>query len=163
MAQPAGGTPEQFLERKRKANAKGSSMGVCLSDLNMVAQMAGWVTPQASDIGEPNGGRFKKDRETRDPSLSGNYRMDLHDQVGMLEGISTSGETTESSAAGTVSTGESRASLNPAFCQWLMGYHRAWIACGIAAKIRSSRRPKKPKKRSVRTRSRDKKFPAKPN
>jgi len=37
VCEPANGTPEAFLERKRKAIAKGSTMGVCLSDLQMQA------------------------------------------------------------------------------------------------------------------------------
>ena len=42
VGQQANGTPEAFLERKRK------SMGLCLSDLNMQAQAwAGWPTPDA--------------------------------------------------------------------------------------------------------------------
>ena len=36
VAQPANGTPEMFLERKRKAVAKGSKMGICLTDLQLV-------------------------------------------------------------------------------------------------------------------------------
>jgi hypothetical protein len=36
VAQPANGTPEMFLERKRKAIAKGSKMGLCLTDLQLV-------------------------------------------------------------------------------------------------------------------------------
>lgn len=48
----ANGTPEAFLERKRKSMERGSaSMGVCLSDLNMQVQawvpVAGWPTPMA--------------------------------------------------------------------------------------------------------------------
>jgi hypothetical protein len=47
-AQPANGTPEAFLKRKRDSMARGSqSMGVCLSDIAMVAQMASWPTPMA--------------------------------------------------------------------------------------------------------------------
>lgn len=50
LAQQANGTPEAFLERKRKSIAKGSSMGVSLSDLNMQAQaFAGWPTPTSRD------------------------------------------------------------------------------------------------------------------
>jgi hypothetical protein len=37
VAQPANGTPARFLERKREWIAKGSSMGVCLSDLQLAA------------------------------------------------------------------------------------------------------------------------------
>jgi len=41
----ANGTPEAFLERKRRSMARGSqSMGVCLSDLNM--QVQAWVPTQ---------------------------------------------------------------------------------------------------------------------
>lgn len=46
LAQQANGTPEAFLERKRKSMERGSqSMGVVLSDLNMQVQAwAGWQT-----------------------------------------------------------------------------------------------------------------------
>ena len=52
----ANGTPEAFLERKRKSMERGSaSMGVCLSDLNMQVQawvpVAGWPTPMAGSPG----------------------------------------------------------------------------------------------------------------
>jgi hypothetical protein len=40
----AGGTPEQFLERKRKLDGK---CGVSLTALNLVAQLAAWPTPMA--------------------------------------------------------------------------------------------------------------------
>ena len=36
----AGGTPERFLERKREAAARGSSLGISLTDLGMVASLA---------------------------------------------------------------------------------------------------------------------------
>jgi len=72
VGQQANGTPEAFLERKRKSMANGSqSMGVCLSDLNMQVQAwAGWNTPRATDgsNGGPNqaGGAL-----TPDAALSG--------------------------------------------------------------------------------------------
>lgn len=37
-AQPAGGTAEQFLERKREAVANGKQLGISLTDLNLQAQ-----------------------------------------------------------------------------------------------------------------------------
>ena len=52
VAQPANGTPEAFLQRKRNAVAKGSSMGICLSDIAMVAQLTGWPSPTT-----PSGGQ----------------------------------------------------------------------------------------------------------
>jgi hypothetical protein len=39
-AREAGGTPEQFLARKRKAVAKGANLGVSLTSLSMQAQLA---------------------------------------------------------------------------------------------------------------------------
>ena len=54
VGQQANGTPEEFLERKRKSMANGSqSMGVCLSDLNMQVQAcAGWPK-DGPDHGNP--------------------------------------------------------------------------------------------------------------
>ena len=42
----AGGTPEQFLERKRKLDG---ACGVSLTALNLVAQLASWATPTTRD------------------------------------------------------------------------------------------------------------------
>ncbi|MFC5428061.1 hypothetical protein ACFPTO_04440 [Paraburkholderia denitrificans] len=56
LAQQANGTPEAFLARKRRAVARGARMGVSLTDLQMVAQLAAWwPTPTC-----PNGGRTPK-------------------------------------------------------------------------------------------------------
>lgn len=44
-ASEAGGTPAQFIARKLKSIAKGSKMGISLTDLGLVAQLAGWPTP----------------------------------------------------------------------------------------------------------------------
>nr|CUV56848.1 conserved exported protein of unknown function [Ralstonia solanacearum] len=50
----AGGTPEQFVARKLRSIAKGAKMGASLTDLSLVAQMAGWPTPCQQD--GPKGG-----------------------------------------------------------------------------------------------------------
>jgi hypothetical protein len=44
---PSNGEPEAFLERKRRSIQRGSSMGVSLTDLQMVAKLASWPTPMA--------------------------------------------------------------------------------------------------------------------
>ena len=52
VAQPANGTPEDFLRRKRESVARGNTMGICLSDLNMQTQAVAagnWPTPSAQD------------------------------------------------------------------------------------------------------------------
>ena len=54
VAQPANGTPEDFLRRKRESVALENKMGVCLSDLGMqVREAANWPTPQAHDAKGP--------------------------------------------------------------------------------------------------------------
>ena len=92
VAEPANGTPEAFLERKRKSVAKtGRSMGICLSDIAMVAQLASWPMPQtfdASNDGTPRALRYKGDApseagNTRDPNTPGSYRGDLKDYAGL--------------------------------------------------------------------------------
>jgi hypothetical protein len=49
-ANPPGGTPEQFIERKRKANENGSRMGLVISDvgLQMAATAVGGQSPTGS-------------------------------------------------------------------------------------------------------------------
>ena len=47
VAEPANGTPENFLRRKRESVARGNSMGIHLSDLQMVSMLATVPTPMA--------------------------------------------------------------------------------------------------------------------
>jgi len=54
-ATQSGGTPEQSLERKRRAVAKGSSMGIGLTDLGMVATLAGFPTDSGLEVILSNG------------------------------------------------------------------------------------------------------------
>ena len=63
VGQQANGTPDAFLERKRKSMANGSqSMGVCLSDLNMQVQAwAGWPSPT---VGNAAGSQMAKGAST---------------------------------------------------------------------------------------------------
>lgn len=52
VAQPANGTPEAFLRRKRESVARGNSMGVSLSDLQMQAKATNkalWPTATTQD------------------------------------------------------------------------------------------------------------------
>lgn len=44
-AHPLGGTPEQFLERKRKAAAKGASLGISLTDCGLQMQATAATAP----------------------------------------------------------------------------------------------------------------------
>ena len=62
LGQHANGTPEAFLERKRRSMENGSqSMGLCLSDLNMATQAwCGWPTPQSHDATGHSLGQKKK-------------------------------------------------------------------------------------------------------
>lgn len=63
VANPANGTPEQFLDRKRRAVERGSTMGIVLSDLQMQALAYSLPAPATSTDGEPS----SKERRSLNP------------------------------------------------------------------------------------------------
>lgn len=107
-ATSAGGTAEQHLERKRKAVAAGSSMGIVVSSLDHQAELAGWATPKATD---GMGGR------TTETEGGGNVHLDRQ-----ARGTAPSGSPAP--------TGK-RGALNPALSLWLQGFPDVWLSCGV--------------------------------
>ena len=152
VGRDCGGTPEQFLERKRKAVAAGSVMGVSLTSLSLQAQLTGWNTPRATDgsNGGPNqaNGALSADaalsgwcsptsrdwKDVTDPKTWNCKEVrDRYDQLGR-QAYLTPGATPTSSTAPT----EKRGALNPDHSPWLMGYPAVWGFCGATA-MQSSR------------------------
>ena len=111
-ASEPGGTAEQALERKRRAAAKGASLGVSVTALAHQAQLAGYPTPVKSDWKESaySYGNGRKDRKCW--KLLGIARVHP-------------GETPTGSSAPTGKRGQ----LNPAFTRWLMGLPPEWDDC----------------------------------
>jgi len=110
-AHEAGGTPEQFLKRKRKANANGSSLGVSLTSLSLQATLSSWATPAARD--------HRSDRGRKsDSEQYGSKGRPLPRQALLLD----SGPKRTGGSAATAKL----AQLNPAHSRWLIGYPSAW-------------------------------------
>ena len=148
VSDPANGTPEAFLERKRRAIEKGSSMGVALSDIAMVAQMVGWLTPRVSDTNGPgehgdggkdlrttagwatpqaiDAGKAREPRYKGDaPSEAGNTRDPNKAGSYRADSKDQVGQTQSGSPSETGSKGV----LNPALPLWMMGYPIYWVQC----------------------------------
>jgi hypothetical protein len=143
-AQPANGEPEAFLQRKRNAVARGSSMGICLSDLNMQVKAAErwmWPTPTARDWKdgsakacanvEPNGllGRVVHQWPTPRSHAGSNRRT--KPTPAQLDG-----------KAGMDLAGIVGGSLNPTWVEWLMGFPLEWTVLDALEMPSSRKSPK---------------------
>ena len=155
VADPANGTPEAFLEQKRKSVAKtGRSMGIVLSDLAMVAQLAGWTTPQAMEPDaqeRPSRAATGRTTEYLGRQVLGvggwgtpTYRDDKDSQgranvsaKGYLA-RQVFGMTSPLSPAPT----EKRGALNPELPRWLLGFPAMWSSYAPTA-TRSARRSRR--------------------
>jgi hypothetical protein len=116
-AREAGGTPEQFLDRKRKAVENGAQLGISLTSLSLQAQTAsGWATPTASQ--KRRSEAFQEGRSLSPQEAFGQKPNGCH--------------------VGT----ERRGQLAPGFSLWLMGLPPEWESCAPLVTLSARRKPK---------------------
>lgn len=101
VAEPANGTPEAFLERKRRSVAKtGRSMGIVLTDLAMVSQLAAWPTPQSTDIKMANRGAEATENEWNREHRGNNLALYAQHLAAWMTPKATDGEFTTPRTSG---------------------------------------------------------------
>lgn len=113
-ADQARGTPEQQLQRKQKLRDAGSSIGVSVTDLNLVSQLAGWPTTTNRDASS---------NARHGYMIRGNPGTTLLDAARLVDsGQMQTGCTVE------IKSGDR---LNPAHSRWLIGLPTAWDECAV--------------------------------
>lgn len=173
VAQMANGEPEEFLRRKRESVERtGNSMGIVLSDLNMVVKhnLTGWPTPNLNERGKEmdksnrpkaggidlqstaqlanhSGWAIPTTRDYKDGASIQNVPENalLGRQCHQVHGTDTMSSTAETEKA----AASQRPVLNPAFSAWLMGFSLGWILSGIRG-IRSHGKRLKADQRSLK-------------
>jgi len=177
VSNPANGTPEDFLRRKRESVARGNQMGISLSDLNMVSQLTGWVSPvagwQSPVAGDAKGVAYRRDGGQKGKERLSNLGLvagwvspscrDWKDTAGMSEtGTNPDGSlrvrldqlprqsqltSGQTTTSSPAGTGK-RGVLNPEFVAWLMGYRGEWLSCVDWETLSSRKRQRSSSKRS---------------
>lgn len=139
-AQMANGEPEAFLERKRRSVARGNSMGVSLTDLNMqvkAAEKGMWPTPQARDHFPP-----RKPEYIEAKRKEGHGMSNLNDAVAHPQMFATpqardfrTGQTSrwDNPERTRNLNDQIGGQLNPTWVEWLMGWPLGWTDCAASA------------------------------
>ncbi len=127
-SQVFGDTPETHLARKRKAIARGKSMGLVVSTLYAQAHLAGWRIPTAGE--RVRSQEFLKGREPGPQELVGWATPQHCDGRGATGPASKNKELGRGAALSSATTANTAGLvLAPEMSRWLMAYPAAWDSC----------------------------------
>ena len=129
-------TPKAEDAESTGFSAKRLAEGKTPDNLNSLAPLAGWASPQSRD---------HKGSRTGDTMYTDRAGRPLNEQAAnLLDGWKTEDGPARRTVSGLILTGssagmESGGQLNPAHSCWLQGFPIEWVSCGVSV-TRSSRR-----------------------
>jgi len=156
-AHPDGKSPEAHLAMKRRIGERDgtNSNRTAITDLQVMANFAGWATPQARDHFSAHSEEYIKAKKAQghgmanlnDQAVPAGWPTPATNDTGQSVTARQGSENLSVVAIGAMSNlspaeTEKPGQLNPEFVCWLMGYPAEWLSC-VDWETRSSRKSRR--------------------